>query len=614
MYRWRLGVERRYVPRRGTANILLISHQVIFTQLIDRVRPTSRTATQTLILVHRRELAEQAARHCSDAYPEKTVEIEMGNVHASGAADITVASVHSIISGERMAKFDPSRFKLILVDESHHIVASSFMQTLKHFGLLKENAREDSPALVGVSATFSRFDGLRLSDAIDHIVYHKDYVDMMENKWLCDVVFTTVKSQAKLSSVKNAASGDFQVSDLSRAVNTPQTNDITVRAWITRAANRKSTLVFCVDLTHVADLTATFRRCGFDARFITGDTSKQIRGERLDAFKNREYPVLLNCGVFTEGTDIPNIDCVLLARPTKSRNLLVQMIGRGMRLYPGKISCHVIDMVASLEAGVITTPTLFGLDPASMVDEATVDDLKTIQDHNKSEEHDQMQILETFPEGLARPSYTGQRDITFTEYETVYDLINDTSRERHIRGISSLAWVAVGQDRYILSSQDGSYLTIESPMDSNDFRIVYTKKMSEGLREASNSKSPFLRPRKVGESDTFSSAVHAADTFASNVFPYVFITHGQAWRKRPATESQIKFLNTLRPMTNQLTSAMISKGKATDMIVKVKWGAKGWFGKLKASKKRNERVIEKVKQANDRRQRELVQVGSLQEH
>lgn len=96
-------------------------------------------------------------------------------MHASGHADITIASVRSIISAERMQKFDPQCFKLVLVDEAHHIVAKGYMDTLEHFGLL--DPTKQSPALVGVSATLSRFDGLRLGAAIDHIVYHK-YVCM----------------------------------------------------------------------------------------------------------------------------------------------------------------------------------------------------------------------------------------------------------------------------------------------------------------------------------------------------------------------------------------------------------------------------------------------------
>ena len=117
---------------------------------------------------------EQAARHCRNLYPDKTVDIEMGALHASGVADITIASVQSIISGDRMRRYDLSRFKLLLVDEAHHIVASSYLDILRHFQLLeKDRERRSGTALVGVSATFSRSDGLKLGTVIDHIVYHK---------------------------------------------------------------------------------------------------------------------------------------------------------------------------------------------------------------------------------------------------------------------------------------------------------------------------------------------------------------------------------------------------------------------------------------------------------
>ena len=147
---------------------------VIFTHLIDRIPPHA-NASQTLILAHRRELVEQAARHCSLAYPDKHVDIEMGNHHASGAADITIASIQSIISADRLYKFEPSQFKLIIVDEAHHIVSPSYLQVLEHFGLrhAMDWTNVKAPALVGVSATLSRFDGKRLGAVIDHIVYHR---------------------------------------------------------------------------------------------------------------------------------------------------------------------------------------------------------------------------------------------------------------------------------------------------------------------------------------------------------------------------------------------------------------------------------------------------------
>ena len=239
-------------------------------------------------------------------------------------------------------------------------------------------------------------------------------MDMIGEKWLSDVVFTTVQSKADVSRVKKAVTGDFQAKGLSKAVNTPQTNEITVRAWLSCAKDRKSTLVFCVDHAHLSALTDEFRKYGVDARYVTGETAKIKRSERLDAFKNGVYPVMLNCGVFTEGTDIPNIDCVLLARPTRSRNLLVQMIGRGMRLHPGKEDCHVIDMVASLEAGVISTPTLFGLDPGELVKAADLEKMKQLKqraDFQKGQQDDTRPHV-----GDPQSSTNSVQNVSFTLY------------------------------------------------------------------------------------------------------------------------------------------------------------------------------------------------------
>lgn len=579
---------------------------VIFTQLIDRIKPSPGNANQTLILAHRRELVEQAARHCTNAYPDKSVDIEMGNVHATGTADITVASVQSITSGIRINKFDPQRFKLVLVDEAHHIVAPGYLRALEHFGL--EQKRETSPALVGVSATFSRFDGLRLGAAIDETVYHKDYIDMIGEKWLSNVIFTTVESKADLSKVRSGATGDFQSGELSRVVNTEQVNEITVRSWLAKAAGRKSTLVFCVDLSHVAGLTQSFRNHGIDARFVTGDTPKAERSERLEAFKAGGFPVLINCGVFTEGTDIPNIDCVILARPTRSRNLLVQMIGRGMRLHQGKANCHVIDMVSSLEAGIITTPTLFGLDPGELVNGASVDEMRKLKDGKEAEEK-RTDIAHSAKPVVADGGLI--RSITFTEYDSVFDLISDTSGEKHIRSISQYAWVQTGPEKYILSAPSGTYIRLERDENGEDNRPMFAAWEIKVLPQGVASKSPYATPRRLLEATTFADAVHGADKYASEKFPNNFIARRMRWRSGPATEGQLKFINKVREKGDQLAPTDITMGKASDMITKVKHGARGRFATLDADRRRKERRASHVEQESERKLREKVTVGPV---
>ena len=533
----------------------------------------------------------------------------MGNVKASGMADITVASIKSLVSKDRMHKFDPRRFKLVLVDEAHHVVARSYRQALDHFGLSsRENddaatnatTAKDSPVLVGVSATFSRFDGVKLGAAIDHIVYHKDYVDMIDDDWLANAVFTTVRSEADLSRVKRDRFGDFAAPSLSRAVNTDRSNNITVRAWLANAADkRKSTLVFCVDVNHVRQLTATFRQHGIDARYVTSKTPRDVRGEQLRAFRNGEFPVLVNCGLFTEGTDIPNIDCVLLARPTRSKNLLVQMIGRGLRLYPGKKDCHIIDMVATLQAGVISTPTLFGLHPDQVLDGATMKDKEQIVSSSSSSS-DAQQNYDDDDDDLSNSNNTmtpsPQTSITFTKYESIFDLLDDTKPERYIRSISPNAWIRADETKYVLSGASGwlsierERVTMDTPEEKDMYMVRYVGKFRRPEsftpewedNKTSSSSFAYTRPRVVATAPDLETAVHAADTYAKNRLEMAHIFTRQAWRKTPATPSQIAILRRTKVLNDDPDTHNhgLTKGQATDMITKLRFGGKKRFAKM----------------------------------
>ncbi|KAJ5906413.1 ATP-dependent helicase IRC3 [Penicillium subrubescens] len=567
---------------------------VIFTQLISRIPPRDAEATKTMIIVHRRELVEQAAKHCRLAYPDKIVEIEMGNNVATGHGDIIIASVQTLARG-RIHKFDPKLFKLILVDEAHHIVARSYREALGHFGLNEPSP--NAPVLVGVSATFARFDGLKLGAAIDHIVYHKDYVDMIGEKWLANAVFTTVKSEANLSNVKKDKFGDFALGSLSEAVNTANTNNITVRAWMANAEGRKSTLVFCVDVEHAKQLTATFREHGVDARYITATTHKNVRSEQLEAFKKQEFPVLLNCGLFTEGTDIPNIDCVLLARPTRSRNLLIQMIGRGLRLFPGKEDCHIIDMVASLATGVLSTPTLFGLHPDEVLNQSSVEDIREGRAEDK--------LLKPSEDPVAGQEGDGDVNIQFTKYDSIYDLLDDTRSEKHIRSLSPNSWVRVDDQKYLLSESSG-WLTLEKEEDM--YNVYHVMKFTNPMTETPQ----FTRPRRIASGTDLETAVRAADTYASSKFDERYIASWKPWRQNPATSGQIQLLNKARIREGKLRPGDLTRGQAADMITKLKFGGKKRFKSIEVQKRKAERKEKAMNEFDELRRRTNVKVGPVE--
>jgi ATP-dependent helicase IRC3 len=427
---------------------------------------------------------------------------------------------------------------------------------------------------------------------------------MIEESWLADVVFTTVEIKTDLNKVSTTANGDFKTAALSRAINTEHTNDLLIKAWLAKAKGRVSTIVFCVDLSHVTNLTAKFRQYGIAAEFVTGDTPSRIRSARVDAFRRGDFPVLLNCGVFTEGTDIPNIDCVLLARPTKSRNLLVQMIGRGMRLHPGKENCHVIDMVSALSTGVVSTPTLFGLDPADIVEKASTKDMVELKERKEEESKREGVVADV----AARPlSAKLPGSITFTDYDSVHDLIADTSSDFVIRRISEFAWVAVGEGRFVLSSNGGHYLAIEPfGKEGQSFHVKHYRRLPSGVK----SKSPYATPKVIAQGDTFEHIVHAADTFAAEAFEFIWISKNQSWRRSQASQTQIDFLNRFRPEEDHLKPKDLTKGKAGDMITRIKHGTKGRFKKAHAKQKSALKIQDRAETLQNRLQGQI-RVGPL---
>lgn len=571
---------------------------VIFTQLIDKLPAPNDTATQTLILVHRRELLEQALRHCMNAYPEKTVEVEMANRHASGVADITLASIQSIVSKDRVEKFNPQNFKLILIDECHHAVADTYMRTLDHFGALHpEKSGGNHPVVVGVSATLSRHDGLKMGTVLDYIVYHKNYIDMISENWLSNVQFTTVQTHVDLSAVRESR-GDYNLADLSLAVNTSQTNNITARAWLEKAGKRKSTLVFCVDIAHVTEMTNTFRKYGVDARFVTSHTPKEDRTRLLDDFRAGIFPVLVNCGILTEGTDIPNIDCVLLARPTRSKNLLIQMIGRGMRLSPGKESCHVIDMIGILNRGIISTPTLFGLDPFTILDNATPSSMEKMRDDAK----EGLEILQADSSGHDRLWDVPIKHVSFTDYENIWDLLKDSGHEKQIRQLSPYSWVKVGLTDYVLSAA-GMVLKISKRADGK-----YTILQKQSPQWNFFAEQYISQPEKIlaDNIDSLAHAVRGADTYASEHYPRKMILHSAPWRKAPASSVQLNHLKKMKP-EGDWDQKKLTKGQAGDILTRRKFGMAKFERALKQAKKAKETEAKRLeaKQSNE------IKVGRL---
>jgi ATP-dependent helicase IRC3 len=248
-----------------------------------------------------------------------------------------------------------------------------------------------------------------------------------------------------------------------------------------------------------------------------------------------------------------------------------------------------------------------------MVKEAKVNDLKDLKDQKPNND------AVTIDTALLRHNKRDITDLSFTHYDSVHDLIEDTSGERHVRAMSTNAWVQIDSNKYILNAR-GGILTLErhTPTTSQtttsppEFHIIW--KHSLPMTEAS--RSPWSKPRTVATASTLSSALAAADTFASSKFERIFIAKSSSWRKGPASEGQLNFINRLREVADEemepLTGDDLTKGQAGDMITKIKFGARGRFDRVQRSKRRKERQVEKVQKVRELREREVVRVGPLE--
>ncbi|WLF77098.1 Putative ATP-dependent helicase IRC3 [Lodderomyces elongisporus] len=340
---------------------------VIFSNLIRELLDMSRTETtksqsqnkRILVLAHTEELIKQAVQKIKAINPELNVRIEMRSARSKDTDDVVVASVMSIKHPRRLARFDPAHFTSIIIDECHHAPAATYQKILNHFGALSHDSHL---SVIGFTATLSRFDKRSLGVIFDKVVFQRSLLTMIEaGELVKPVIHRPLVANLNLESVKRQGS-DYDTENLYNAMSAVGFNDKAVLSYMRLVEQTacKSTLIFCVNVQHCWELCSTLQSHGINAQYVTGETSKSERAAIVEDFKSGKIPVLCNVEVFTEGTDIPNIDSIILARPTLSRTLVTQSIGRGLRLHKNKTCCHVVDLVDNTIEGIDVLPSLDG--------------------------------------------------------------------------------------------------------------------------------------------------------------------------------------------------------------------------------------------------------------
>lgn len=285
----------------------------------ELARRTVARGKRALVVAHRTELLKQARKKLLDVGVVAAIEQA---AQRAGRAPVIVASQQSL-KGARLEALDPSEFGLLVIDEGHHAVARGYRAILDRF------AGVDT---VLVTATPDRADGRGLKEVCSSVAYRYEMRAAIRDQWLVPIRAKRIVVEGlDLASVKSHH-GDFDERELAAVMQQEKVLHGVVAPLLEQAGERR-TIAFAVNVAHAYAVASVLNRhrpgC---ARAIDGEASAEEREETLRAFTAGEYQFLVNCALYTEGFDEPSIACVAILRPTQSRALFCQMLGRGTRL------------------------------------------------------------------------------------------------------------------------------------------------------------------------------------------------------------------------------------------------------------------------------------------
>ena len=283
-----------------------------------------------LILAHRDELIQQAVDKLKRSTGLDAAIEKAGASALDSIFKVTVGSVQSLCREKRLHAFSKSHYDVIIVDEAHHVLADTYQRILDWF---------DEALVLGCTATPDRGDKKNLGSFFDCIGYEYGLRDAITEGFLCPIVTQTCPIDIDLTQVK-VTRGDFNDRDLGDAL-TPYLQEISVKMG--EFLSDRKTLTFLPLIATSQDMTGRLLTQGFQAQHIDGKSKD--RREILAGFGDSQYNALQNAMLLTEGYDEPSITSVVVLRPTKSRPLYAQMVGRGTRIHPGKENLLLLDFL-----------------------------------------------------------------------------------------------------------------------------------------------------------------------------------------------------------------------------------------------------------------------------
>jgi superfamily II DNA or RNA helicase len=470
---------------------------VVFAKLVDMVREAGGRAG---VMAHRTELLQQAIDKIHDVSPSMRVGVYQGDRREIRGVDAVVCSVGSLTRAERRAELRRAGLSLMIVDECHHATATTYRRTLEDLGAYAEPDDPRGTYAAGVTATMIRGDGVALGHVWQDVVYRQDILTMVRQGFLCPPKGLRVRiAGLDLRKVAGSA-GDYQDGALGRAMADALAPEAIARAVDERARDRVG-LVFTPTVSLAYDVARALNDVGLSAVAVDGGTDDDRRAAAVDDFRAGRVRWLANCGLFTEGTDLPMANCVVNARPTSSVGLYMQMAGRGLRTWPGKKDCLIMDAVGTgSKYKLASFASLAGGEIAETMTEDDMDEM--------SELIEELGLLGLVEEAERRAASESGEEYVGSDGPLVYDEMSlfDQSHQEWLQTPGGVWCLVAGRTVIALAPVDrGKYSVASLPLQSaggswvvENVDISYA--MSWGEKEAGRIEAglPYDINRKAG--------------------------------------------------------------------------------------------------------------------
>ncbi|PLR92045.1 DEAD/DEAH box helicase family protein [Bacillus sp. T33-2] len=288
-----------------------------------------------LFIAHREEILYQARNSFKKIMPERKYGIYNGRVKED-EADAIFASIYTLSIKTHLERFERDEFDLIVIDEFHHAAATTYQRVLNYF-------RPDF--LLGITATPDRNDNKDVYAICDgNVAFRLDFLEAIERQWLSPFKYYGIYDETDYSQIRWLGTR-YDEEELLLAQLSEDMAAKILHAWKDNKQTR--TIGFCSSIRQAIFLSNFFNRHGYKTVSLHSQQVGVSRSKVINQLEKGELDVIFTVDLFNEGVDIPPVDTLLFVRPTESLTVFTQQIGRGLRLYPGKEFCTIIDLIGN---------------------------------------------------------------------------------------------------------------------------------------------------------------------------------------------------------------------------------------------------------------------------